>query len=203
MENLYRGAKSGRKPYMYCLYADISLQVPRFVTTEMSEKSLASIESSMEDEEQSRESCSQICSFPGDGGLDVKRKYEEDMMELKEYREAENKRKRRKQKKTEKGKSFKPLRLIPAKGKLSELRTFTIGKMTKQVIWRNVKYFNDVYRNDCLKIMLPKLGLKTQQDRETFSDHVVFYIDQKLTRLRNNTIYLLKKMFFEENRGGK
>jgi hypothetical protein len=181
---------------------DITLQVPQLVTITMSAGSQKSAESTEDLEDTSQESCSQMFSFAGDGGLDVKRKYEEDMIELEEYRKAERKRKKRKQKQSEKGSSFKRLSLIPVEGKLSEDRTYLIGKMTRQILWRNVKYFSEIYRNDCLRQTLPKLGLNTEQDRETFSDHVIFYIDQKLTTCRNNAIYVLKKMFFEDKKGG-
>jgi hypothetical protein len=73
------------------LCADITLQVPRFVSITMSTKMRRSEESTEDHEDTSQESCSQMFSFPGDGGLDVKRKYDEDMKELEQYRRASKK----------------------------------------------------------------------------------------------------------------
>lgn len=155
------------------------------------------------DDDASRVSGSQMHAFPGDGGHDAVKQWEEDLKELNRFREAEKKRIKRKPKKTVKGPSYKRLSLIPAKSQLNIERLYRIGQMTRVILWKNVKYFSEIYRNDCLKVTLPKLGLSTERDRATYSDHVIFEIDQKLTICRNNAIYKLKKLFNEENKGGK
>ena len=70
---------------------DITLQVTQLVTITMSAGSQKSAESTEDLEDTSQESCSQMFSFPGDGGLDVKRQYDEDMKELEQYRRASKK----------------------------------------------------------------------------------------------------------------
>ena len=158
---------------------------------------------SSDDDDASRESGSQMHTFPGDGGHDAMMQWQEDLKELNRLRLAEKKRKLRKPRKTLKGKSFKRLSLIPAKSKLNSERLYRIGQMTRVVIWKSIKYFTERYRNGCLQSVLPKLGLVTEEDRETYTDHVVYEIDQKLTVCRNNAIYMLKKLFNEDNNGGK
>lgn len=155
------------------------------------------------DDDSSKESGSQMHSFPGDGGHDAKKQWQDDLKELNRFREAEMKRKMRKPKKTIKGLSFKSEKKIPTKSKLNVERLYRIGQMTSVILWKNVKYFSEAYRNDCLKVTLPKLGLSTDQDKAKYSDHVIFKIDQKLAICRNNSIYKLKKLFNMENNGGK
>lgn len=153
-------------------------------------------------DEESDVTCSQIHEFPGDGGHHIKRKYAEEMKELEQYRAADIKRKRRKLKPSEKGSSFKKLCNIHETGRLPDESTYIIGKMTRKILWRNMKYFNEMYKNDCLKITMPRLGVKTEQDKERYSDYVVFHIDKKLTTCRNNAIYALKKVITDGENGG-
>ena len=155
------------------------------------------------DDDDSRKSGSQMCAFPGDGGHDAMRQWQDDLKELAKFCEADKKRKRRKPKKSNKGPSFKRLKVIPLDSLLNNERLYHIGQMTRHVLWKNVKYFGEGHRKDILTVTLPKLGLKTESDIAKYSDHVICEIDNKLTICRNNAIYKLKKLFNQENRGGK
>lgn len=138
-----------------------------------------------------------------DGETELKRKYDLAIMEIEELKAAEVKRKKRKSKKTVKGPSVKRLSNIPKEGQLDDSSTYIIGKMTRRVLWKNMKYFNEVYTDDCLKVFYKRLGLTNNQQKETFSDHIIYYIDQKLTTCRNNAIYMMKKLVMADHDGGK
>jgi hypothetical protein len=146
---------------------------------------------------------SQMHSKPGDGGHDMKRKYDELLIEIAKLRKAEEKRKKRKPKRSDKGESFKRLCNIPIESQVTETTAYVIAKMTRKILWRNMKYFNEFYKDDCLQMSFKRLGYTQDKDREKYADHVIFYIDQKLTTCRNNTIYILKKLVMENTDGGK
>jgi len=155
-----------------------------------------------DDEEDSHRGDS-LTDAQSDGDTELKRKYDLAMAEIEELKAAEMKRKKRKSKTTVKGDSVKRLCHIPREGQLDESSTYIIGKMTRRVLWKSMKYFNEVYRDDCLKVFYKRLGLTKNQQKETFSDHIIYYIDRKLTTCRNNAIYMMKKLVMADHGGGK
>jgi hypothetical protein len=154
---------------------------------------------------------SQMHSTHGDGGHDLKRKYAEIMKANEEMRqenellkEAEKKRKKRGPKKNlERGDNFKTLKSIEEDSRLSEFTMYVVSKMIRVEFFMNMKYFNDFYKDSCLKRAFEGLRMTDQDNINKYKDYVVYYIEKKITQQRNNAVYALKKCMLGLDEGGK
>jgi hypothetical protein len=185
------------------------------IMTEQNRKSIDSL--SDEDASYAGRECSQMHEFRGDrghdlsletvhgGGLDanLKRKIDELMKENEELRRSKVKRQKRRPKRTNKGIAFVPLRAIKETDRLGEDRMYTVGKTIRNQIFRNMKFFMEVYKETSLKLAFNNMGTLSKADVIRYTDYVVFYIDKKITAQRNNAIYALKKLVLGLDDEGK
>ena len=151
---------------------------------------------------------SQMHSFPGDGGHNLKRYYEETrpyeelLAELHVYRDREEKRKKRKQKKNEKGIDFKKLDNIPTENRLDDDGDTRLGKMVRSEVWPQMKYYTAYQKEDLLCGANSVLGLKQQGDKDKYADYIVAYVDKKLITHTHNCVGYLKRKIMEGGKNG-
>lgn len=81
---------------------------------------------------------------------------------------------------------------------------YVVTKMIRVEFFMNMKYFNEVYKDSCLKRAFEGLRMTDQPDKiSKFKDYVVYYIEKKITEQRNNAVYALKKCMLGLDEGGK
>lgn len=135
----------------------------------------------------------QIHTFVGDGGHDLKRDYEAMLAENIQLRAENERRKKRKSKKNEKGNEFKKLESIPTENRLTETQECALGKMTRYKVWPDMKYYIGPYRGDLLEMSYVSLGIKTKNDQERYADHIICYVDKKLSTHTHNCVGYIKR----------
>lgn len=133
----------------------------------------------------------------------LKRKHEELLLQVEKYKAAEQKRKKRRSKMSDKG-ALKRLCHISKDGRLDESSTYLIGKMTRKVLWKTMKYYNEAFKDDCLQGFFKRFGLlEDKEKQDLFADHILFHVDKAVTTVRNNAIYSMKKLVMKDHAGGK
>jgi hypothetical protein len=145
----------------------------------------------------------QMHSYVNDGGHDLKRAYDDMVAENQRFRAAEEKRKKRKRKNNNKGEDFKKLEIIKEENRLNDGQECAIGKMTRMKVWPDMKYYIAHYRKDLLEMSYVSIGMKIPEDREKYADHIIYYVDKKLTTHTHNCVGYIKRKVWDggENAG--
>jgi hypothetical protein len=133
---------------------------------------------------------------------DLKRRLEKMEKENRELKQLSEKRQRRAPKKSEKGENFKPLKVIKVQDRLNEATMYVVGKSKATNLFRNMKYFIEIYKNSALQHAFRILNFD-DKDKEKYADYVLFYIDNRITAHRNNIIHQLKRLVLGLVEGGK
>lgn len=118
------------------------------------------------------------------------RRVEEENRQLKKQSE---KRQKRAPKKTPKGEDFKHLGVIKLQDRLNESSMYVVGKSIRTHLFKNMKYFVEVYKDSALQHAFRLLNFD-ENDKKKYSDYVLYYIDKKITEHRNNAIHKLKRV---------
>lgn len=127
---------------------------------------------------------------------ELKRRLEEMEKEnrrLKQFEQLSDKRQRRAPKKTEKGENFKHLGVIKLQDRLNESSLYVLGKSIRTNLFRNMKYFVEVYKDSALQHAFRMLNFD-DNEKKKYADYVLYYIDKKITAHRNNAIHALKRL---------
>jgi hypothetical protein len=139
---------------------------------------------------------SQMNEAASDDLRDLKRRLEEMEKEnrrLKQFEQLSEKRQRRAPKKTEKGGDFKHLGVIKLQDRLNDTQMYVVGKFIRTHLYRNMKYFVDIYKDSALQHAFRVLNFE-DNEKKKYADYVLYYIDQKITAHRNNAIHALKRL---------
>lgn len=131
----------------------------------------------------------------------LKRRLEEMEKENRRLKQLSEKRQRRAPKKTEKGENFKHLAVIELKYRLNESSMYVVGKSIRTHLFRNMKYFIEIYKDSALQHAFRILNFD-ENDKNKYTDYVLYYIDKKITAHRNNAIHALKRVMLGLD-GGK
>lgn len=124
----------------------------------------------------------------------LKRKIDKLEKENEMLRESNMKKVKRKPKTTNKGIYFKPLRVIKKEDRLSDDRMYPAGKVVRNQIFMQMKYYMEKYKDDSVTLALTALGTMTEENQMKYSDYIVYFIDKKITSQRNNAIHGLKRV---------
>lgn len=120
----------------------------------------------------------------------AKAQVDEENRQLKKQSE---KRQKRAPKKTPKGEDFKHLGVIKLQDRLNESSMYVVGKSIRTHLFKNMKYFVEVYKDSALQHAFRLLNFD-ENDKKKYSDYVLYYIDKKITEHRNNAIHKLKRV---------
>jgi hypothetical protein len=71
------------------------------------------------------------------------------------------------------------LKSIEEDSRLSEFTMYVVSKMIRVEFFMNMKYFNDFYKDSCLKRAFEGLRMTDQDHINKFKDYVVYYIEKK------------------------
>lgn len=136
---------------------------------------------------------SQMNESASDDVRDLKRRLEEVEKENRRLKQLSEKRQRRAPKKTVKGENFKPLKEIQEKDRLTHTNMYVVGQTIRTHLFRNMKYFIEVYQKSALEHASRLLNFD-ENDKIKYTDYVLHYIDKKITAHRNNIIHALKRL---------
>ena len=143
---------------------------------------------------------SQMNEAASDDLRNLKRRLEEMEKENRRLKQLSEKRQIRAPKKTEKGENFKHLGVIKLQDRLNESSMYVVAKSIRTQLFRNMKYFVEIYKDSALQHAFRILNFDVN-DKKKYADYVLYYIDKKITAHRNNAIHALKKLVLGHDKG--
>lgn len=121
-----------------------------------------------------------------------KRKLEDLMAEI-----AKQKSKRAKKIKEKRVK--KKIADIPKELHLATIQKYELGRFTKQIVWKSVKFWHEALETKAVKKAMKHLDIKKPDERIKLRDYVSAYMEESIIIKRNNTIGAMKKLVCKES----
>ena len=119
--------------------------------------------------------------------VDYKRKFE-DLLALTTRKE--NKRR----KKIQLNRVRKKVKDIPKDKQLGMTQKYQLSRLTKNFIWKCVKFWHVELEKKAVNKALKHLEIKREEDKERVRDFVSAYMEESIVMKRNNTIGAIKKL---------
>ena len=124
--------------------------------------------------------------------MEYKRKYEELL-----YVTSTKERKRAKRIKEKSAR--KKVKDIPAENQLGTTQKYQLSRLTKNVIWKCVKFWHLELEKKAVNKALKHLEIREAADRTRVRDFVSAYMEEGIIIKRNNTIGAIKKLVCSRN----
>jgi hypothetical protein len=131
-------------------------------------------------------------TLTNEDAVEFKRKYEELV-------QANAKKDGRRAKKLKEKRVRRKVKDIPEINHLESSRKYVLGRLTKNVIWKSVKFWHEDLEERAVHKAMKHLEIKKKQEKSQFRDFVSAYMEENIVVKRNNTIGSIKKLVTSTN----
>lgn len=118
---------------------------------------------------------------------EYKRKYDELVAII-------SKQKTKRAKKIKEKRVRKKVRDIPEELHLGINQKYQLGRFTKQIIWRSIKFWHEELEKKAVHKAMKNLQIRKADERTKMRDFVSAFMEDSITVRRNNTIGAMKKL---------
>jgi hypothetical protein len=131
-------------------------------------------------------------TLTNEDAVEFKRKYEELV-------QANAKKDGKRAKKLKEKRVRRKVKDIPEINHLESSRKYVLGRLTKNVIWKSVKFWHEDLEERAVHKAMKHLEIKKKQEKSQFRDFVSAYMEENIVVKRNNTIGSIKKLVTSTN----
>ena len=137
-------------------------------------------------------------STRSDDGV-YKRKYKDLMAIISKQESIISKQQSKRAKKIKEKRVKKKIKDIPEELRLGVTQKYQLGRFTKQIVWKSVKFWHEELETKAVKKALKHLDIKKPDERIKLRDFVSAFMEESIIMKRNNTIGAMKKLVCKQS----